>query len=360
MDTRDPEGQDPRRMLVDHAVSLGMIVLVIALAYKIFTPLFPAILWGALLAVVCAHPYERLVARLHGRRNLADIVFALVLMMVLLVPAIFFAWEIVAAFPVASDWIAIVGKKPVPPPPSWLTELPVVGASIASAWGTATTDLGTEIPGILSHLGGVAAWAASRVGTFGAFVFEFVLGAIVALFILHNRFAVRAFINRLLVRLGGAFAGDLFVQALETTRTAFAGVIYASIAQTLLAGIGLYVAGISALVLFCGFTFLLALVQVGPLLILLVAVGILLSKGAYLAAIGLSVWFLTVVMTVDNLIRPYFSTQASSLPGIIAFLGTIGGFLTWGLIGIFVGPVLTSVIYELLLAWMDPEPEAGG
>ena len=56
-------------------------------------------------------------------------------------------------------------------------------------------------------------------------------------------------------------------------------------------------------------------------------------------------------------IRPYFGTHGTDLSGIIAFIGTVGGFLTWGLIGVFLGPVLTAVIYEMLLAWMAADAE---
>lgn len=346
-------GPGSRELLIDHAISLGLIAIVIALTYRIFAPLFPAILWGLLLGVICAHPYERLVSRLHGRRFIADIVFAFVLLMALLVPAIFFAWELTTNFQRVEHWLAVVSAPPLPAPPAWLVGLPVIGPSIETAWGTATTDLGEQIPGILSHLGGVAAWAAGRVGTFGAFMFEFVLGAIVSLFILHSRFAVRAFLNRLLTRVGGEFAGGLLIKALNTTRSAFAGVVYAAIAQTLLAGLGLYFAGLPAVILFMGFTFLLALVQIGPVVVLLVAEAILLFGAHYPTAILLAFWFFGVVMTVDNLIRPLVTSQGTSLPGIIAFLGTVGGFLTWGLIGVFLGPVLTSVIYEMLLTWMN-------
>ena len=228
-----------RGLLVDNAVTLSLIALVAVLAYKVFAPLFPAILWGLLLAVICAHPYERLVSRLRGRRLIADVVFGLVLVMVLLVPAIFFAWELIANFPAVAEWFQAASAGPVSDPPAWLVGLPVFGPLIQSALGTTETDIASQIPGLLSNFGGMATWVTGQIGTFGAFLFDFLLGAIVALFILHNRFAVRAFLDRLLTRIGGKFAGGLFAKALETTRNSFAGVIYGAIAQTMLAVIGL-------------------------------------------------------------------------------------------------------------------------
>lgn len=142
------------------------------------------------------------------------------------------------------------------------------GARIASARGSAETDLGREIPGLVPHLGGVATWATGRIGTFGAFLFEFILGAIIAPLVLHHRFAVRAFLNRLLARSGGAFAGGLFSTAPDTTRNAFAAAIHAAVAQTVPATLALHVARLPSIILRDGFTFLLASIQIWPAVVL--------------------------------------------------------------------------------------------
>jgi predicted PurR-regulated permease PerM len=80
-DDRALRQRELRRTLVDNAISLGLIAIVIALAYQIFAPLFPALLWGLLLVVICAHPYERLVSRLHGRRAIADVAFSVLFLL---------------------------------------------------------------------------------------------------------------------------------------------------------------------------------------------------------------------------------------------------------------------------------------
>lgn len=87
---------------------------------------------------------------------------------------------------------------------------------------------------------------------------------------------------------------------------------------------------------------------------------ILLWQGAYLSAALLTARFVAVVMTADNLIRPDFSSQGKNLPALIAFLGTVGGFPARGLIGVYLGPVLTSVICKMLLARMESETEEMG
>lgn len=355
--TTEPPAQMPgHKRAIDLVVVLALLAIVVTLAYQVFSPLFPALLWGFLLAVICAHPYERLVSHLHGRRRLADVVFAILLLLVLLVPAIFFAWELAGNLPAITGRINDLAGGDLPPLPQWVSDLPVAGPAIAEGWDSARADLTKWLEQALSHLGGVGHWLVSQLGSFAAFLFQFVLGAVISLFVLHNRFQVRAFLSRLLLRIGGRFAVGLINTAFETTRNAFAGVIAAALVQTVLAAVALWLAGLPALVLFCGFTFLMALVQIGPVIVLIVAEGLLLYEGEYLTGALLAAWFLGVVMSADNVIRPYFASKGSDLPGILSFLGSIGGLIAWGLLGVFVGPVLASVLYRILLAWVDASP----
>jgi len=348
----------PNRRLFDLIATLGLIGFVLVLAYRIFAPLFPAILWGVLLAVICAHPYERLAGRLRGRRELADGVFGLLLVLVLLLPALFFAWELILQFPVIASQIEDFSAESIPQIPGSLARLPLIGPPLETAWNDTFGDVGSQAPTLLAHFGSTASWLLAQIGTFGTFLFQFVLGAVISLSLLHYRFEVRAFLNRLLTRVGGEFANQLVVSAFDTTRAAFAGVIAAAIVQTVLSTVALYAAGLPALVLFAGFTFLLALVQVGPFVVLVVADAILLIQGAYLSTVLITLWFVVIVMSADNLVRPYFASRGSDLPAILSFLGAVGGFLTWGLIGVFLGPVLTAVLFDLLLAWIDADEAA--
>jgi predicted PurR-regulated permease PerM len=130
------------------------------------------------------------------------------------------------------------------------------------------------------------------------------------------------------------------------------------VAQTVLAAAALIVAGVPGVVLLSSMTFLLALVQIGPLAIAVIAGGILLLQGGILAAALTIAWFLVVVMSVDNLIRPYFASQDGDTPAFLTFLGALGGLLAFGLIGVFIGPVLIALLYRLLAAWVEP-PASG-
>ena len=100
---------------------------------------------------------------------------------------------------------------------------------------------------------------------------------------------------------------------------------------------------------------LLALVQIGPLVTAVIAGGILLVKSTTLAASLIMVWFLVIITSVYNVIRPYFASRAIDTPAFLTFLGVISGLLAFGLIGVFIGPVLIALLQWLLMIWLERE-----
>lgn len=337
---------------IDHAVTYGLIAILLLLVYRVFSPLFPALLWGFLLAVVSENAYERLAGWLRGRRMLTDALFGLLLLLVLLLPAIFFAWELTVLFPAIHDQIAQLSSAVPPTFPQWLGSTGL-GAYLKGLWQTAATELNSDLPHLLSNMRGTAIWAIEEIGSSGAFLLQFVLGAVISLFLLHNRFRVKVAVDNLLMRSGGPNAMRIAERAFSVTRGTFAGVILAAMAQTMLGGVAILAAGLPV-VIFAGFIFLLALMQVGPILVIIVADIILIVEGSYMTAALLTLWFVVVVMSVDNFIRPYFASRGSDMPSILTFLGAIGGLIAWGLIGVFVGPVLVSILYEMFVTWNAP------
>lgn len=348
-----PERDDRKRF--DMLAQFALVILGIFLVYRLFQPIIPALLWGVFLAIILAHPYERVVSRVGGKRGAVDILFAFALVLIFLVPVLVFAWELVSIMPNAVERSTKLAEEGLPQLPSALSGAKVVGPALESLWERARQDSGGTIREIASHAGVVASWLVARLGSFGTLVLEFALGGVISLYLLHNRFAVRAFLARGLSRVGGSFANRLVLGAFETTRNAFAGVVAAALAQTILAALALVVLGVPGVAILAGLTFVMALVQIGPLLVLVIAVTVALAQGHIITAIVLTAWFLGVVMTVDNVIRPYFTSRRGEIPWLLAFLGTIGGLFSWGLIGVFVGPVLVSMIFAMLIEWANED-----
>ena len=130
------------------------------------------------------------------------------------------------------------------------------------------------------------------------------------------------------------------------------GVGVTALVQALLGGLGLALAGVPFAGLLTALMFMLCIAQIGPIPVLLGAAGWALYDNSTGWAIALTVWGM-IVGTLDNFLRPVLIRMGADLPLLLIFAGVIGGLLSFGLVGIFVGPVVLAVAYTLLETWMD-------
>ena len=148
--------------------------------------------------------------------------------------------------------------------------------------------------------------------------------------------------------------------ATQAIRSVALGVVLTALIQAVLGGIGLAVAGVPFVVILTALMFLLAIAQLGPLAVLLPAVIWLYYRGSPGWGTALLAWTV-VVAPLDNILRPILIRKGLDLPLTVIFTGVIGGLLAFGLLGIFVGPVILAVGYTLLAAWTaeaaPPAPE---
>ena len=132
------------------------------------------------------------------------------------------------------------------------------------------------------------------------------------------------------------------------------GVVITALAQSLLGGIGLTIAGVPFATVLTAVMFMLCIAQVGPVLVLLPAVGWLYWSDSTGWGTFLLVWTI-FVGAIDNFLRPFLIKQGADLPLLLIFAGVIGGLLSFGLVGIFVGPVVLAVAYTLVDAWVQDD-----
>ena len=146
---------------------------------------------------------------------------------------------------------------------------------------------------------------------------------------------------------------NVYLQAAgNTTRAVVYGIVLAALAQGTLAAIGYAVVGVKAPVLFGAITALLALIPMGAVLVWLPIAGTLLFTGQLWPGIGLLLWGVLVVSTVDNVIRPIVISGASRVPFLVVLFGVLGGLSAFGLVGLFLGPVILSVLLSVWRSWL--------
>ena len=159
-------------------------------------------------------------------------------------------------------------------------------------------------------------------------------------------------LRRFARRIAGQRADDVVVLAAKTIRGVALGVGLTAVLQTALGGIGLAVAGVPATAVLTAVMFILCIAQLGPVLVLIPAVIWLYWSDQTLWGTVLLVWSI-LVGSLDNFLRPILIKKGADLPLLLIFAGVIGGLLAFGIIGLFIGPVVLAVTYTLLGAWVD-------
>ena len=279
------------------------------------------------------------------------------LLCVLVVPLTFAVGTIVSNVDDIAAWAkSLAALKRTPAPPDWVASLPFVGARLVELWER-VADVGIKevTARAAPYVGAVIVWSAGRLGSIGVLLVEFLLTVILA----AAMYANGEFATQRLVRFGRRLAGQGGENAVflagQTIRGVALGVVVTALAQTIFSGLGLIIAGVPFAGVLTAVMLLLSIAQIGVIPVLAGAVIWLYWSGASGWGTFLLIWTI-VAGTMDNFLRPILIKKGANLPLLLVFAGVVGGLLSFGLIGIFVGPVVLAVADALLTAWIDSSP----
>jgi predicted PurR-regulated permease PerM len=197
----------------------------------------------------------------------------------------------------------------------------------------------------------VVAWFAGQAGNFSLLVLHFLLSVGIAAVLYANGETAASGIRKFANRLAGQSGDDAAVLSAKAIRGVALGVVVTALVQASLGGIGLFLAGVPAAVLLTAVMLMLCIAQVGPGLVLIPAAIWLFHGGHNLAGSLFAVWAI-VVGTLDNFLRPVLIRKGVDLPMLLIITGVIGGLIGFGIIGLFIGPVILAVTFTLLRAWI--------
>jgi predicted PurR-regulated permease PerM len=328
----------------------------------ILRPFIAAAIW-ATMVVVATWPFLIALQRqFGGRRAPAVAVMTVAILMLLVLP---FALTVVALVDHADEVVAwaqgLLGSselsESLPAPPDWLAGVPLVGDSANKAWRELrTTGVPDLIASVRPYLQDAARWLVGEVGAVGLLLVQFFLIVILSAIFYAGGEAWGAWLKRLGRRLADERGEQAVVLAGQAIRGVALGVIVTALVQSALGAVGLAIAGVPFAGLLFGVMFVLCIVQVGPLLVLLGGTAWLFWSGQSGWGTAMLVWSL-VVGLMDNVLRPILIRRGADLPLLLIVAGVIGGLLAFGLVGIFVGPVVLAVSYTLLDAWIAVEDD---
>ncbi len=331
-------------------VRLGVIVLFAYWSYTLVAPFILIVIWAAILTVAVYPLYEALQSLLGGRRRVAAFLITLLGLGIIIGPLTAIAFNFVEAM----QWLIsklTTGSLQFPSPPDAVRSWPILGERVYSAWLLAATNLGEALEHMQPALLQAGRFVLGKSAAIGLGLINFIISIVLAGFLFGHGPSLASGINRFAERIAGQ-RGLGFVQLTGATiRNVASGVIGVAIIQTLMAGLVLYFFAIPAS---GGLTFailILCIMQIGPALVLLPVViwAWMIQDLSY--ALSLTVLLVPVAL-VDNVMKPLLVSRGLSTPMLVIFMGVIGGTIAYGLIGLFLGPIVLSVFYDLLIAWV--------
>ncbi|WP_410498881.1 AI-2E family transporter [Chitinibacter sp. S2-10] len=338
--------------LIEPLVALGALLLLCLIVFSILKPFLAASLWAAILVLSTWHPYLFLVKKLNGRRASAAILLLVILCLFLLLPALY------AASDFARVGVAFIGEVKTgfeagwPALPDWLSHLPLIGVPINEFWqGLGSQDEAT-MSMIRSLIGPAAQWALLVASQIGSSIVVMLMSLFIAFFIYLDGEHIRDWVKGFLERIAGERSVHLFAVSVVSTKGVVYGFLGTAIVQAMLSLLAYLIAGVPNAVSLGFASFILALLPGGPVLLGLPAAAWLYHQGEIGWAIFMASWMLLVVSSADNVIKPLLIGKGSNLPFILILFGVLGGAIAFGMLGVFIGPVLLTVFYEIARSWI--------
>ena len=346
-----------QRDLTRNTLAILFIGTLIVASLWIVRPFLAPVIWATMIVVATWPVMLKVERALWGRRGLAVAVMTLAMLLVFVLPFWVAIGTIVDYVDQFGEWGRYLKDYKVPQPPALIEVIPLFGAKIASVWREFAALSSDALAAKLGPYVGIAArWVAAEAGTIGMLVVQFFLTVVIAAVMYSSGETAARGVRRFAHRLAGERGDDAAVLAAQAIRGVALGVVVTALVQSTLAGIGLVVAGIPFAGVLTAIMLMLCLAQVGPMPVLIPAVVWLYWSGDNVWGTVLLV-FTAFVGTLDNVLRPFLIKKGADLPLLLIFAGVIGGIVSLGLLGIFVGPVVLAVSYTLLAAWIDDVPD---
>ena len=358
-DRKKLSGSDQTTTIVELAIRLGVLALLLYWSFLLVEPFISIVIWSAVLAVALYPVFAWISSRLGGRRRLAAALTTVLSLLIVIGPATWLALGLIDSLRVISDQLD-PSMLTIPPPSNSVKEWPLIGEPIYQFWELASTNFSAALAKIHSSAEATrqhAALVSARIPAWASS--KFLVSIIIAGFLFSPAPAIADTVKRFARRLNPARGEEFADQAAATIRAVSRGVIGISVLQALLAGIGLMAAGIPQASLITFAVLIFGIIQIGPSAILIPVIiwswTLLDTTSALLFTV-----YMVPVNLLDNVLRPIVMGRGLKTPMLVILVGVIGGTLAYGITGLFLGPIVLAVIWELLIAWIKGNEAATG
>ena len=359
-----PENEWERRItssLLDVFIRAALILALVFLCYRIFSPFLTLMIWALILAVTLYPAHQAVAARMWNRQGLAATMLVIFGVLLIVAPTAYLANSLGDSVHQLINDVQSNALK-IPAPREGVAEWPIIGPKVHAFWLAAHTDLPSVIQSMQPKIGDLAASALGFVAAIGTGLLQFLASFVIAGVIMAFGHAGGRGCQAIFLRIVGKQRGaELARLSTATIRAVAQGVIGVAFIQAIIVGICLVIAGIPWAGVLALVVLVLAIAQMPALLVTLPAIGYIWSSGAYGSGAA-TVYTVLLLLSgmADNILKPLLLGRGVDAPMPVILIGALGGMAVSGILGMFVGAVLLALGYQLFMGWVEARPAAAG
>ncbi len=348
-----PDYKPFTKNLLEATIRIVIIAFLVGWCFIIIQPFIIVLAWGIIIAVAVFPLYKLVKEKIGGRKKLAATIVTLLLLAVIIAPATILTESLVGNVKHATEYFNDQSVL-VPPPPESVKSWQIIGKPVYNFWYHASVNLQDVLQDFAPQLKTIGLWLLQSLGNIGVGVLQFIVSIILCGIFLVFTDAGKKTAHDIGTRLIGLRGIEYVKDAEITIRNVARGILGVAIIQAILFGLGLFVAGVPLAGLWTAICLILAIMQLGLGFIIIPLAIYMFAMDSFITALLLTIW-MVLVSLVDNLIKPILLGRKAPVPMLVVFLGAIGGFMTTGIIGLFVGAVVLSLGYKLFVLWLSIE-----
>ncbi|MDI1308658.1 MAG: AI-2E family transporter [Methylotenera sp.] len=337
---------------INQVTRIALITLLAIGCIYVLQPFMAAVLFAAIFCLFTWPFYHRLWLRLGKRDTWAAIIMTLLLLIALILPMAYLAMNLAESSDQLFNALGSGLPNFQPKLPDWMRNLPIFGEQISLTWERATVSHEEMLQILRQYYEPMRAFALRAVQLVAGGFLQLLLVLFVAFFFYRDGEKIAQSLIAIVCRLGGELGKEMLILSCNTVKGVMLGIFGTALAQSAVAMVGFLLAGAPAPLLLACATFFLSVVPIGPPIIWGGASFWLYNQGELGWAIFLGLYGLLAISTVDNIVKPILISHTSHLPLLLIVFGVLGGALTFGFIGIFLGPTLLAVGFTLIQHWM--------
>lgn len=339
--------------ITDIIIRLGALAIILFWCFAILQPFILILIWAIVIAIAMYPVYKSFVKLMRGRKKFPVFLLTLVLLSVIIIPSTLVTESLYEGVSYLTKTYQ-AGKPLIPPPGETTANWPSFARPILDIWQHASDNLQETVLQYSEQVTTVGTWLLSALAGVGKGILQFNISIIIAGFILAYSENLKIVSNKIFQKLAGAHGGHFATVTVQTIQNVVKGFLGVAIIQSVMAGLGFFIAGVPFAGLWAVACLILAIVQigVGPIVIPIAIYMFAVSDST--TAILLSIWFV-IIMISDNILKPILLGKNAPVPMPVVFIGSIWGFIFSGFLGLFLGAVVLTIGYKLFQTWLETE-----